>query len=340
MATIYDVAKLAGFSKSTVSKVLTDAQHISPVTKQKVIEAMEALNYRPNYRAVTLASGKNNIIGLIIPREISYVFSTSFFPFAVKGISSVLVKNEISMIMTIHEKIENKKMFLKNILNQNFSDGYILLDVRKNDSIVSELVKMRPRKEFVIIGNCQEYPEVSFVDLDQVKGAQLVVDHFAAYGHRQIAMIAGPVDSQSTLDRIEGFLLGNMKLGIDNPPIIYGDYTIDSGYKAAQELLEKYPLVTAIFAASDLLALGCMKYFHERSIAIPEQISVIGFDNSEMSQHTYPALTTVKLGEYNLGSRAAELLLERMASAQLSEPQRILLEPELVVRQTVAFPRK
>ena len=334
MATIYDLAKLSGVSKSSVSKVLNNTPHISEKTRKKVIAAIEALGYQPNANARNLAGHKTKIIALIIMQDINYIFSTSFFSEAIKGIANVLSRERYNMILSVRNNVStNAENMAEDILSIPYADGYILLDVRKNDKIINSIKRINPPRSFIVIGNWPDDPDVSFIDLDQAKAAAMVTEYFFRYGHRNISMLAGPEDSYSTIDRVKGFLKSyRKKFPQAEPPLILrGSYTANTGYKNTEEILRLRPDTTAIFASSDIYAIGCLSCLSDHGISVPEDISVIGFDDSEAAAHLSPALTTIHLGEYDLGYRAAEMLIE-MIEGKRSGAERLFLKPRLVER--------
>jgi DNA-binding LacI/PurR family transcriptional regulator len=340
MATIYDLARLSGVSKSSVSKVINNAPNISAKTKKKVVDAINSLGYHPNSNARNLASRKSKVIALIIVQEVSYIFSTSFFSGAIRGISSVLSKKGYNMILSIHNNIlMSPENSVQDMLTVPYADGYILLDVRKDDKIINLIQKIRPPQNFIVIGNWPDDVNVSFVDLDQVEASVKVFEYFYTQGHRRMAMIAGPENSQSTIDRVNGFLKGYKKRfsGRMKPLILYGNYTTNAGYKNTEEILRLQPDTTAIFASSDIHAIGCLSCLTNHGILVPADISVIGFDDSDPSAHFSPALTTIHLGEYDLGCKAAELLID-MIEGRLNEVKHYFFEPRLVERASVCPP--
>jgi DNA-binding LacI/PurR family transcriptional regulator len=340
MATIYDLAKLSGVSKSSVSKVINNAPNISAKTRGKVVDAINLLGYQPNSNARNLAGGKSKVIALIIAQEVSYIFSTSFFSEAIRGISSVLSKKGYNMVLSIRNNTSiDSENSVKDMLTIPYADGYILLDIRKNDKIISLIQKIRPQRNFIVVGNWPDDPNVSFVDLDQVKASKKVFEYFYVQGHRRMAMIAGPENSQSTIDRVKGFLNGYKKNpGGEKPLILHGNYTTNAGYKNTEEILRLQPDTTAIFASSDIHAIGCLGCLANRKILVPVDISVIGFDDSEPAAHLSPALTTIHLGEYDLGCRAAELLIN-MIKGRLEKAEHCFFEPKLVERASVCPPK-
>jgi DNA-binding LacI/PurR family transcriptional regulator len=341
MATIYDLAKLSGVSKSSVSKVINNAPNISAKTQRKVVDAINSLGYQPNSNARNLAGGKSKVIALIIAQEVSYIFSTSFFAETIRGISSVLSKNGYNMILSIRNNISiNPENSVRDMLTIPYADGYILLDVRKNDKIIGLIQKIRPQRNFIIIGNWPDDPNISFVDLNQVKASTKVFEYFYAQGHCKMAMIAGPENSQSTIDRVKGFLKGYKKRfpGEEKPLILHGNYTTNVGYKNTEEILRLRPDTTAIFASSDIHAIGCLGCLANHRISVPADISVIGFDDSEPAAHLSPALTTVHLGEYDLGCKATELLID-MIEGRSAGVQHYFFEPKLIERASVCSPK-
>lgn len=340
MANIYDVAKLAGVSKSSVSKVLNNAPNVSDKTRQSVEEAMATLGYQPNLNARTLAGGQGRVIALLISREISYVFSTSFFSGAIRGISNVLSQNQYSMVLSVRNDARIPGTTTQEMLSIPYADGYVLLDVRKDDDIIDLIKKIKPRRDFVLIGNWPDDKTVPFVDLDQVTAARQVFDYLYGMGHRRIAMIAGPENSQSTIDRVYGFLDGyQSEIPGRQPLVLHGSYTIDVGYRMTEEILRRQPDTTAIFASTDIYAIGCLSYLRDAGISVPGSISVVGFDDSETSAHLSPALTTVHLGEYELGCKATELLID-MIEGKEKQTRQLLLPPHLVERASVGPPCK
>jgi LacI family transcriptional regulator len=333
-----DVAKLAGVSRSTVSLVLNNSNMpISEETRQKVLKAAKELNYQPNMLAQSLKTNRSKIIGLIIPS-----ITNPFFPSIAQGVEEIAVENGYNTFLcnTFKDPIKEEN-YIKALTSKQV-DGIIFASSIQNPHILKELQKRKIA--FITFDQSTNNDCILF---DNVKGSEMAVDYLFSLGHKNIGFISTSITTPSHIDRLEGYKKAHEKAGIPlNPKYIREDkyinktnlktnYEQNIGGKLASELLEQCPEVTAIFAINDLIAIGVIK-LKQSGLRIPEDISVIGFDDIYMSGMVDPPLTTIRQPTYKMGQRAAEFLISKMSGEENEdEPKYMMIySPELIIRDS------
>lgn len=329
-AIMHDVARLAGVSHQTVSRVLNGHPNVRPDTRDRVLQAIRQLNYRPNALARGLVTRRSRTIGVIS-------FDTRLF-----GPASTLLAIEhaarvAGYAVTISSLADLDASSVRSAvaaLAAQPVDGAIVIAPR--EGAAQGLRDLRPGLPLVAVeaGYGGETPVVS---VDQFGGAQLATEHLLSLGHRTVWHIAGPADWLEARERIEGWRSSLADAGAAAPPLLRGDWSPESGYRAGLELAER-PEVTAVFAANDQMALGAMHAFHERGMRVPANVSIVGFDNIPESAFLIPSLTTVYQDFDEVGRRGLQLLVDIMHG----DPEHVELpgrvEAALVTRQSSAPP--
>lgn len=308
-ATIKDVARLAGVSPSTVSRVISDNPKISEETKLRVFSVINELNYHPNVIARSLANKATKMLGLILPNNEEDLFKNPFFIQIMTGISIYAQKKGYYIMYTFSNDELEELNFIKNYTNSKMADGIILLTSRSNDKCISYL--KRHNYPFVVVGRPESIDKVLWVDNDNFKAMYDVVTHLLSKGHRSIAFISGPSDFNFSRDRLNGYLkaLEYYQLSIDDNFIIQEtDHTEASGSRAMEKLLN-YKTPTAIVTTDDLLAFGAMKYMKEHT---DSNISIVGFNNTPLSVYQTPPLSSVDINPEKLGYYAVKLLIQKL----------------------------
>jgi len=341
--TIRDVAKLAGVSVSTVSLVFNNKGYVSSQTKAKVLEAAEKLGYAPSMIARKFATGKTNTIGLLAFISHEHPLGGFYMP-VISGIIDVCGKANYAFQLDIKGEdkkgVLNKSKIFVRIAKQKMLDGLLVLShwPLQFEDIFNLLELKFP---FVIVESGLSNHRVNCVEIDNFTGACKAVEYLLKLGHKRIGYISGPVDQKDAQDRLKGYIetLRQHKISLDEDLIYYGDFHKRSGYKGMNRLLSLSSPPSAVFVANDNMCLGAMKAINKKGLSIPEDISVIGFDDIEAAAHTTPSLTTIHQPRYVLGQKAAELLIETMKNRSSQDPKRVLLNTELIIRDSCAYYR-
>lgn len=339
MATIYEIAKLAGVSPTTVSYVINGTKKLSPETTKKVNEAIKELNYSPNTVAQTLRKGKNTTIGVIT--EDIRVFPT---PEILNGISEGLEEAKYQMLMHdlhLYKKIwpnyeqifdyKNKINKGVSLLQQSMVSGIVYVSM--HDRILGNLID----KIDVPIVYAYSYPpeEESYITYDDYSSAKIMTEHLIELGHKDIGIICGYPDSFPTQTRLKGIhtALEEHDIKIPEEYIKYGDWEFKSGYEKTIDLLNLNKRPSAIFALNDIMASGCYSAIMRAGLSIPEDISIAGFDNRDISMYLEPTLTTMSLPLKKIGYTAIELLLDKINNGD-DEPSQVVLPCKINIRHS------
>lgn len=325
--TIYDVASLAGVSKSLVSLVLRGSPHVSGPRREAVLSAIEELGYRPSRAASALAANRTLSIGLLIDD-----FHNPWFVELLRGLRSVL--DPAGWNVTVAD------LQLEALTGRNPLDGFLAMHV-DGLIIAAEPQANTPLRTldvpYVVAGVRQLDADVTdIVAGDETSGGRLAVEHLIQLGHQRIGHLTGKGGSAAA--REAGYLEAMTTAGLEAMVTGEGgETTEDAGYAAAQELLTRDPSVTAIFAANDTMALGALAALKERGLRTPEDVSVVGYDNTPLAESRYLGLTSIDAHNANIGADAARTLLERIGEPG-RPPTRLLLKPSLIARTSTAVP--
>lgn len=309
-----DVATACGVSRTTVSFVLnnTPGKRISEETRQKVLKAAEELNYTPNPQARKLALLRKFSIGFFICHPQS-IFSDAFIPRLIDGISQKLNRYRVRLVL---QPVKLKQSNYFELAKEEDIDGIILINTHDKDEGLKELVERH--FPVVVIGRVGDSRIVQ-VDIDNRGSAKKAVDYLIFLGHKRVAIIThASTIYYAARHRFEGYLQAIRSAGIEvNPELIKtGDFTEESGYRAMEELLDLQKRPTAVFAGNDVIAYGAIKAIKDRGLKIPEDISIVGFDDDYLSRYLNPPLTTVAVPAGGLGSEAAILLINMIENPE------------------------
>ncbi len=305
--TIKEVAKLAGVSKSTVSRVINNSKHVSDEVRKKVQEVIEETGYIPNSLAKNLKRNKTDTIGVVLPK-----INTSTFSSAIEGISNIMYPNGYNLLLTnTRLNIKDEITYLK-LLKEKRVRGILFFATQITDEHLQVLNKIDI--PVVIIGqDTSSILDLPCVIQDDFNSTKSIVDHLVEYGHQKIAYIGIKEDDVAVGQlRKRGYLevLKKNDLEIKQDYIYKGDFSIKSGYQGMEEILKKVEeLPTAVFAATDRLALGAIKLLYDKEYGVPEDISIVGIGNADISSWTVPEITTVHYDHLRTGERASEILL-------------------------------
>ncbi|MEK4356925.1 LacI family DNA-binding transcriptional regulator [Paenibacillus sp. FSL M7-1455] len=329
MITIKDIARVAGVSHTTVSRALNGSPLIKKETRDKIEKIAAEMNYIPNYSAKSLVMRRSYTIGLFFS-SIDQGTSSSFLVDAMKGIHHVLDEN---YNLTVHG-IDGIKHF-DAILPQRF-DGILVMSQSDADNAFIYHVK-KMGIPLVVLNRQLEDPGIMNVVADDREGVKEAIDYAAAQGHRKFAIIEGKAGFKSSSERKQGFLDSLIANRMPLVPEYFaaGDYGIESGYEAMASLLSLPDPPTVVFCANDDMAIGAMNACYAGGVAIPEQMSLIGFDDIVFARYTNPALTTIHRPVAEISKLGTTKLIELMKEPDC-EPQRLFVKTSLVVRQSVA----
>ncbi|MFW5981126.1 MAG: LacI family DNA-binding transcriptional regulator [bacterium] len=333
--TIKDVAREAGVSPSTVSRVLSDSERISSKTKKKVRRIMRELGYHQNFIARSLVTQKTNSIALVMARPTQEAFDNPFFSMVIQGISKIAQKKHYSLVLSSTSNyLEEQEETLKLIRNHKV-DGIILMASRDNDKLIKELKEMN--FPFVLIGRSPEYKDIPIVNNDNIKAAFNMTKYLIKHKYEKILAISGPEEYIVSQDRIKGFqkaLAGKNNIK-KSEIILTRDFTYQEGYRIVKGLFEnEKKLYQAIFAFDDLLALGALRAVQEFQLKVPEEIAIVGFNDDPIASYLKPSLSTVKVPIIKMGEKAAEMLI-MIINKDDYNGEEIILETELILRESL-----
>ena len=324
--TIEDIAKMAGFSKTTVSRVINNKPDVRPSTRKHILELIEEYNFHPNLFATAKTHQKINHIGLIVPYTSSSILNNQFYVGVFQGIlDEVERRGHYLLFCYVH-----KKNYVE-VYEQKRVEGFILLSpAALHRSIIRELKSANI--PFVCTAKVLDEPDIIYVDVDNQKGSEIAIQHLISLGHRKIAF-AGKPSLTSNHERLIGYkeTLRKCNLPVDDKYIqTIEESSIESGYHMMMNLLNLGDPPTAVFSSCDIMAFGAIKAIQERDLKVPDDISVIGFDDIPLSREISPPLTTIRQPAIEKGSIAAELLIDYLVDGK--EPGTKILDVELIVR--------
>lgn len=328
--TLEQIAEKSGVSRSTVSRVVRNHPSVSPAVRERVLEVIKETGYQPNAAARSLAGQRTNVIGLVIAESAQSLFTDAYYPMLIQGVTQATNDYEQTLTLFLfHNQADEEKLSPRLIRNQ-LVDGLVVTGTRIDDPIVPRLLESEV--PFVLVGR-HEDPRVSFIDVDNVAGAQAAVSYLIRLGYKRIGMITGTMQNRSAIDRCEGYkqALRSRGIPIDEEIIVEGNFTEYSGYACLTRLLEKS--VDAVFVSSDGMAVGALRAARDAGKTVPSDIAIVSFDDLPTSGSTQPPLTTVRQSVRRTGAMAVETLLDILESGQ-QPPRRISLPTELIVRAT------
>jgi DNA-binding LacI/PurR family transcriptional regulator len=336
--TIKDVAKKANVATSTVSRVISGSERISKATQDRVKQAMEELGYYPNITAKNLVKKNVETVGIIMPRSAEDLFINPFFPEVIRGIQVYAQDNHYDLLMASGRDEVEEKHTVERIVYGKRVDGVILLCSRTSDRLIKQLDDQKI--PFVVIGKPLTRPRVNWVDNDNIKASHEVTKHLIRMGHRRIGFISGSLDFVVSLDRLDGYktALQDDDIPFSRELVIYGEFNRESGRRAFQELLSLEKRPTAIIAVDDVMALGLSLAAQELGFQIPNDLAIVGFNNTMLSEFSYPGITSVDIGIYDLGYNAAQILIEQIKNPEL-QPKQIIIPTRLIIRSSSNFRR-
>ena len=332
--TLEEVARLAGVSRSTVSRVINDDPNVSDVTREHVWQVVKANDFHPNTAARALAGRRSRVIGLVIPQALNAIFADPYFPLLIQG--SAAACDERGYYLMLSLVLRQSDDTFRWLIRARHMDGLLVASALAEDTFLTRLLD--EHFPLVLVGRSPAHADITTVDVDNVHGASMAVRHLAQMGYTRIATITGPTNMVAAIDRREGFLRGLHALGLEAPAsyLQAGDWSEGSGTQAMERLLRVTPRPDAVFVASDNMAVGALKAARMAGLRVPEDIAVVGFDDIGSAATAEPPLTTVHQPIDQLGYLAASTLIDQLESAPAAETdhaaRHIVLPTELVVR--------
>ena len=328
--TIHDVARRANVSKSLVSMVTRGEDGVSAEKRDAILEAIEELNYRPNVMARSLVERRTRILGVMISN-----LRNPYFGGVVSGIQARAAELGYRVLFnTCDRKADLEEQAIESLLELSV-DGLVLASPRVSDEIIAQAGQSVP---VVVLNRNTVDASSDSVTNDNIAGARLAVEHCVSYGHQRIAYITGG-DSAAAQNRREGYLRAMREFDLaEFIETAEGAHNEEGGYRGAQELLRLKPLPTAVFASNDLCAIGAMNALEEAGLTIPDDVSLVGYDNNTLAALRHIELTSVDQPGADMGRSAVDRLSERI-NGERSDPRHDVVAPSLVVRSTTGPPQ-
>lgn len=305
-ATLRDVARVSGYSVTTVSRALNGHSDVNVETRAKIEQVARQLHYYPNRVAQQLVTRKANVIGLYsLDRE---TFQNQFITLMISGMMDEATKHDFNLLLFATQRLDTAQEVVNQCAHRGLG-GAVISGLRVNEPLIANL----PKTDFpiVLIDVPIAGPRATYVSVNNVLGATQAIDHLVELGHRSIGFINGHNEAWVSRQRLLGYEQGLAKHQItpESTYVFEGDFSKESGRQGAQVLLSRHPEITALFVASDLMATGAVEQLHAMGFQVPEQVSVVGFDDQDFCTHVSPSLTTVRQDMYRFGRKAAQELI-------------------------------
>jgi len=333
MPQIKDVAAKANVSVATVSRVLNNNPHVKPHLRERVLHAINELGYQPSGIARNMRSQSIHVIGLIISD-----IQNPFFTALVRAVEDVAYENQYTVLLCNSDEDVRKEQLYIDVLSKERVAGVIIVPTGKE--CYTPLLNLK----VPIVAVDRKVPDLvtDSVVIDNVAGAYAATTHLIQLGHRRIGLVGAPLTVSVGWERRQGYeqALREYQIPVDESLIRTGNFKESGGYQAAQALLSLDPRPTAIFSVNNLMTMGTLEAIHERGLRLPDDISVVGFDDMPWLSLLTPPLTTVRQPTYQIGLEAARLLFRRLQGECPESPQAIVLQPELILRGSTSAPRE
>ncbi|MEU1280774.1 LacI family DNA-binding transcriptional regulator [Streptomyces sp. NPDC005805] len=338
-ATLEDVARVAGVSRATVSRVINGTPTVDPALRRTVLEAVEATRYVPNRAARSLVTRRTDSIALVVSEQerrsvsapfVGRMFSDPYFGRVVAGLLDVLRPAGVQMVLMLVDDETSRDQLLA-YLRQGHVDGVALVSSHAADPLPGLITGTG--LPAVLAGRSPRSTGTTYVEVDQHAGAQLAADHLVSLGRRRIGTVAGPQDMPAGQARLEGFRGALAAHGIDDLAWAEGDFTHAGGAAATKRLLAERPDLDGVFIASDLMAMGALPVLARAGRTVPRDVAVVGFDDSDAALACDPPLTTVRQPVEEMSAEMARLLLRRIGGTDGLQPS-VVFHPSLVVRES------
>jgi DNA-binding LacI/PurR family transcriptional regulator len=334
VATLDEVARVAGVSRATVSRVVNGSPKVSADVRRTVEKAIDRLGYVPNRAARSLVTRRSDSIAVVITEPANRLFSDPFFPRLVRGVSAALSVRDLQLVLLMPNDDVDERRTVR-YLTAGHVDGVILVSLHGDDPLPEQLAARRIPS--VVLGRPSRGVDIDYVDADNRDGARRATAHLVESGRRRIATITGPRDMVAGIDRLAGYrdALADAAIAVDEGLIATGDFTQAGGEAAMERLLRDRPDLDAVFCASDLMAVAALGVLQAAGRRVPEDVAMVGYDDSPIATTTRPALTSVRQPIEEMGREMVNLLagsIERSGRV----PRHIVLTTELIARASSA----
>jgi LacI family transcriptional regulator len=329
MPTIHEVAKRAGVGSITVSRVINHSGYVSPETRERVEKAVADLGYVPNTLARSLRSRRTNTVGLMVTD-----ITNPFFTTLARGVEDAANEAGYTVIFCNTDESAVKEDKYLNVLLQKQVDGLLLVPTQSRVNTIQQIQKHGT--PVVVIDRRIPAVDVDTVRCDSVDGAYQLTRYLVSLGHRQIAVMSGAVGVSTADDRVAGYrkALEEARIPVCENNIFRGDFTMDSGYSMTQQAIHLALRPTALIAANNFITIGAMKALQEVEMEVPEDIALVGFDDLPPAMVTFPFFTVASQPAYQMGTRAMQLLVQRLEGKAMGPCQEIILPTQLIIRRS------
>lgn len=330
--TLEAVAARAGVGRGTVSRVVNGSPRVSERARVAVQAAIAELGYVPNRAARSLVTRRTDSVALVVPEGETRLFSEPYFSDIIRGVAAAVADTNMQLLLILVRNAEERERLASYLAAQHV-DGVLMVSVHGDDPLPDLLERLD--MPAVLAGRRSDLESLSYVQADNVGGARSAVRHLLGRGCREIATITGPLDMEVARARLSGYrrALAQAGVAVDEGLVAVGDFTEEGGRAATRELLERRPALDAVFAASDVMAAGAVQVVRGSGRRVPQDVAVIGFDDSMVARHTDPPLTSVRQPIEEMGRAMTRLLLDEIADSGRAHRQ-VVLATELVVRES------
>jgi len=334
MPTVHDVAKRAGVAPITVSRVINNSGYISDTTRERVETVIKEIGYVPNTLARGLRSKRTNTLALIVTD-----ITNPYFTLMARGVEDVAGASNYTVIYCNTDESETKEEKYANILAQRQVDGVLLVPAGGNDKTIKFFESNGI--SVVILDRRVSGVKTDFVCSDSEDGANLLVKLLIRLGHNRIAIITGSKNVSTSVDRVAGYQRALREAGLSKNELVYfGEFNYQSGYELTRQVMMQSPKPTAIFGANNFILIGIIKALHDLQVNVPEDVSVVGFDDLPESMLVTPFLTVATQPAYEMGRLATELLLNRISDNLPDNCQEIILPIKIIERKSTGSARR
>lgn len=330
--TIKDIAKLAGVSRSTVSRVLNNHASVRPTVRDRILQVINEQGYTPQAAARHLVNQRTHIIGVLFPRSDYYLLNNPIFASIGQGIGQACARHGYTSMLSLGlREMEEERLF--NMLRSRHFDGIIMISSGLNDPL--PLLMKEAQIPYTRIGHDPNADDPYWVDIDDTDAAYIAVKHLIAQGHSRIACIKGPINEACTGARFRGYVQALQEAGLPfDPDLVYaGDWLHTSGAEAMKHFLQLSKPPTAVFSFNDMMAVGVLHVLYERGLRVPEHLALVGFDDLPQTKIIIPPLTTIRQPSIEMGIQATEMLIDQLEGKDC-QPTHKILPATLIIRKS------
>ena len=334
-ATLEEVATAARVSRATASRVVNGDLRVRDEARLAVEAAIRELGYIPNRAARSLVTRRSDSVAVVIPEPTSQLFGDPFFPRVLRGISDALAEDETQLVLLMPQERADERR-VERYLAAGHTDGVILISLHGSDPLPRDLQR---RNIPVVVGGRPGVGAVTYVDVDNRRGAGSAVLHLVERGRRRVATVAGPQDMPAGVDRLVGYRETMLRTadGLGDDLVELADFTLEGGRLAMERLLERAPDIDAVFVASDLMAVGVLGALAAAGRSVPDDVAVVGFDDSPLAAASHPPMSSVRQPIEEMGREMARLLIHTIRHPS-DPPRHVILDTQLVVRRSSGGP--